>query len=356
LAHHADDQMETMLMRFIRGTGVSGLRGMDPDREWHGRKLVRPLLSIAKREIEVYCMEHRLQPRMDPSNDELTFTRNRIRHQLIPWLTTLNPRVRTAFLQLADLAREEERMWEEIVRVTLLQAVKEWTSVCIILRVPSLLSCSIALQRRVIQHILSSHHAMKFGNSFSHEERGETTFESIERVRWLLSQPHPSLSIDLRGGLCIKRRYEECIFQNKKSGEEQNKGYSSQICPVFIPGMISILDFQGKIEVIVSPSPNPPVKSCMDWAVFDGDLLCGPVSVRKRQPGDVMTCFGMTGKKKVKNVLIEAKVPKDQRDFYPIVVMKEQILWIPGVRRSNLAIITPSTKRYLYFLWHVDGQ
>jgi tRNA(Ile)-lysidine synthase len=344
LAHHADDQMETMLMHLIRGTGVSGLRGMEPERAWNGMKLVRPLLSIERAEIEAYCDENRLHPRTDRSNDELTFTRNRIRHQLVPQLAELNPRVREAFLQLAELAREEERVWEDIVHKTVLQVVKERTPERIILRVPAFLPLAISLQRRVIKRIFSL---------FSHAGRGETTFAAVEQVRWLISQHHPSISIDLLDDFRVKRQYEECIFQIRKPVRLRKDCQDLlQIIPIFVPGMTSIPDFKGKIEVIASPLPLHPLQPCLDWAVFDGDLLCKPVSVRKRLPGDVMSCFGMKGRKKLKSLFIERKIPQEQRDFYPVFIVEEQILWIPGVRRSNLAIITPATKRYLYFLWH----
>jgi tRNA(Ile)-lysidine synthase len=345
LAHHADDQMETILMHLIRGAGVSSLSGIEPERAWNGVKLVRPILAIGRVEIEAYCHEHRLNPRTDRSNYALTYTRNRIRHQLIPQLAALNPRVREAFLQLADLVREEERVWEAAVDESLLQVVKERTSEHIILRVPHFLSLVVALQRRVIKRIW---------DFLSRAGRGEATFAAVEQVRWLISQHHPSLSIDLPGGLMVKRRYEECIFQRRRPLQVRLSDPSSwQIIPIFIPGMTSIPDFKGKIEVIVSSVPIPHLQPCLDWAVFDGDLLCEPVFVRRRHPGDVMRCLGMKGRKKLKNLFIEMKIPKEQRNFYPVFIVEEQILWIPGVRRSNLAIITSFTKRYLYFLWHV---
>jgi tRNA(Ile)-lysidine synthase len=112
-AHHADDQAETVLMRLLRGTGIAGLRGMQPCAPWPDStvqtnlKLLRPLLRTTRAEIERYCQDRNLQPRHDASNDDSTYTRNRIRHELLPYLEQYNPGIRAVLARLADSATHD---------------------------------------------------------------------------------------------------------------------------------------------------------------------------------------------------------------------------------------------------------
>jgi len=110
-AHHADDQSETILMHILRGSGVQGLQGMRfastvPDHP--ALKLVRPLLAVRRSEIEAYCHAHHLQPRIDASNNDLSFLRNKVRHAILPQLRQVNPQVDTALNRLADIVRTEQ--------------------------------------------------------------------------------------------------------------------------------------------------------------------------------------------------------------------------------------------------------
>ena len=118
-------------------------------------------------------------------------------------------------------------------------------------------------------------------------------------------------------------------------------------------GASSLPGFLGRMEILESDQPIPihRLKNVFSHAVFDLDLLSGPLYVRARKPGDKMRCSGMRGRKKVKSLMMEAKIPKKMRSRYPLVGSGDEIIWIPGVRRSDLAPATASTKRFLYLLW-----
>lgn len=345
LAHHADDQVETILMRIIRGTGVGGLKGMEKIRRWHGIDLIRPLLSISRQTIEAYCEEQGLNPRLDRSNLSPAYTRNRVRLELLPLLTGYNPRVKEAILQLSEIICEEEKVWEEMVREACRRVVREKSPTSLTLDLSSFLHLSVALQRRIVKLILSC--LLKQGTN-------EATLDSIERVRKVAAHPNPSVSVDLPGGVKVERKYHLLTLTLKEAGPPENKNFAP--IPLSVPGMTSLPGFMGKIEVIVSGAPLDFIKPCRDFAVFDACQIDEPIMVRSRKPGDRMTCFGMDGTKKVKNLFIEAKIPRQDRDSYPIVTAGEHILWIPGIRRSKLALITPRTKQFLYMLWHDGGQ
>ncbi|SEN63707.1 tRNA lysidine(34) synthetase TilS [Lihuaxuella thermophila] len=344
LAHHADDQVETILMRIIRGTGVGGLRGMEKIRRWHGIDLIRPLLSISREMIESYCGEQGLNPRLDKSNLSPAYTRNRVRLELLPLLSTYNPRVKEAILQLSEIIREEEKVWEEMVTEACRRVVKQESTTSFTLDLSSFLHFSVALQRRIVKLILSC--LLKQGTN-------EATLTSIEQVRQVAAHPNPSAEVDLPGGVKAERQYHLLTLTLKEIGSQENQPIAP--IPLSVPGMTSLPGFMGKIEVIVSGAPLDSIKPCRDFAVFDACQIDEPVMVRSRKQGDRMTCFGMAGTKKLKDLFIEAKIPRQVRDSYPIVTAGEHILWVPGIRRSKLAMITPRTKQFLYMLWH-DGE
>lgn len=346
VAHHADDQVETILMRLIRGTGTAGLMGMQLRRWWKGKELIRPLLSFTRKEVEAYCHEEHLYPRLDRSNLSVDYMRNRIRIELIPILNTYNPRFREAILQLSEIATEEEKVWgasvSEIVTKLIKAETEESISICNI----NLLQLPIALQRRTIKLILNS--LMK--------ESGETTLHAIDQIRKLALQVNPSGCILLPGGMMAEREYDTLHLHIGVSTYKKNtsKGRAPKI-NLIPPGVVALPGMMGKIELIQSASPLEKLPSCRDWVVFDLSKIDTPLNVRTRRDGDRMTCYGMKGTKKIKKLFIEEKVPLKLRDQYPIIISSEgQILWIPGVKRSDHALVDIRTNSFLYMLWHVN--
>ncbi|MBA4495805.1 tRNA lysidine(34) synthetase TilS [Paenactinomyces guangxiensis] len=346
LAHHADDQAETILMRFIRGTGVAGLKGMDRVRSWNGIQLIRPLLGISRQEIESYCAERDLHPRFDQSNLSLTYTRNQVRLQLIPMLTTYNPQVKEAILQLSEVVREEEKVWDQLVQDAFKEILVKKSDSSITLDVSSFLHFPVALQRRIVKLILSC--LLRQGTS-------EATLDSIEQVRKVSIHKNPSVSIDLPGRIKVEREYQLLRIKvlGRANGQKQEKAGAEPVV-LSVPGVTSLPGFVGRIEIIVSDQPIHSLQPCRDWTVFDAEKIRPPLLVRSRRPGDRMTCYGLNGTKKLKNLFIDAKIPRQSRDSYPIVTADEDIIWVPGVRRSNKAIVTPETKHFLYCLWYTD--
>ena len=200
LAHHADDQLETVLMRLFRGTGISGLSGMDWSRPWEGYVLIRPLLGFRKEEIISFCREQNLSPREDSSNRSLEYTRNRIRHELIPVVRRLYPHADRAVSKLSDLIREEERDWDFRVKKALKEVVTERGENCYTLDVSSFLHLSVALQRRVVKLILSY---------LCHQDLTELSLDKVDQVRKLAENNNPSAMIRMfHRSLCRKRVFQ----------------------------------------------------------------------------------------------------------------------------------------------------
>ena len=350
LAHHADDQLETVLMRLVRGTGLAGLSGMDWSRIWEGYILIRPLLGFTKEEIISFCRENELSPREDSSNCSLEYTRNRIRHELIPVVKKLNPRADKAILKLSDLIREEEKDWDFRVKKALEQVVIEWGENCYILDVSSFLHLSVALQRRVVKLILSY---------LCHQDLMELSLDKVDQVRKLAENENPSAMIQMFHGIVAEREYSKLIFTKKTQMPDEARDLKKAPKMIWLPsqGVSSLPGFLGRIEIFESDKPIHRLNNVFSQAVFDLDLLTRPLYVRARKPGDKMRCLGMRGRKKVKSLMMEAKIPKKLRPCYPLVGSGDEIIWIPGVRRSDLAPVTAETKRFLYLLWdHNDAS
>lgn len=349
LAHHTDDQMETVMMRLIRGTGLKGLAGMDWARQWENYVLIRPFLGFTKEEIIAFCEENRIMYREDSSNRSVVYTRNRIRQELIPLLRTFNPRVEEAILKLSELIHEEEKEWEYLVNQAFKQVVNNWNEQCYILDISSFLHLSVALQRRVVKLILSY--------LCHQEEITELSLDKVDQVRELAENRNPSAMINLFKEIVAERVYGNLII--KKTLSKPDDVESGQEIQKFIwlprTGKASLPGFLGTIEIIESNQPIHSLKNARDKAVFDLDLLKDPLYVRSRQPGDKMRSPGMSGRKKVKSLMMEAKIPKKLRTCYPIVGTGDELIWIPGVKRSDKALVTPTTSRFLYLLWDLEG-
>ena len=350
LAHHADDQLETVLMRLLRGTGLAGLSGMDFSRDWEGRVLIRPLLGFTKEEILSFCREKKLSPREDSSNRSLEYTRNRIRHELIPVVRKLYPRADKAVLKLSDMIREEEKDWDLRVNKALEEVVIEWGENCYTLDVSSFLHLSVALQRRVVKLILSY---------LCRQDLTELSLDKVDQVRKLAENHNPSAMIRMFHGVVAEREYSKLIFTKKSQTPDEARDLKEAPKTIWLPcqGVSSLPGFLGRIEILESDKPIHRLNNVFSQAVFDRDLLTMPLYVRARKPGDKMRCLGMKGRKKVKSLLMEAKIPKKMRSCYPLVGSGDEIIWIPGVRRSDLAPVTEETKRFLYLLWdHNDSS
>ncbi|SHF08536.1 tRNA(Ile)-lysidine synthase [Seinonella peptonophila] len=342
LAHHADDQVETLLMRLLRGTGIQGLSGIHWTYTWQELTIVRPLLAIQRQLIEAYCDEQKLFPRFDSSNESLHYTRNRIRKELVPLLLTYNPRVKEAFIQLSQLAQTEEEMWQSLVAEAMKKHVKQQGAYTYRIHVESFLHLPVALQRRVVKLILNC--LVKNGTS-------EVSLEMVEQVRKVLHHHLPSVKISLPHGLVAYREYESCLISMQSAKHHQDHTMKK----ILIPGVTKLPEFDGELEVkLLATLPYRTEDNTQ--AVFDADQMCGSLFVRSRRPGDRMYCQGMKGRKRLKDLLMEAKIPAANRDQQPIVTFEDEVIWVPGVRCSKIAAPSSKTRRYLYLTWRKYGK
>ncbi|WP_134702195.1 tRNA lysidine(34) synthetase TilS [Ammoniphilus sp. YIM 78166] len=337
LAHHANDQAETVLMRILRGTSVEGLAGIPYQRDEAGLSIVRPFLSFYKQELESYCSLQGITPRLDSSNLMPKYHRNFIRLEVIPWLEEqVNPSLQEALVQLGSIAREESQYLDDLSRNTLEGIMKSKEENKIKIKGTLFLNFHLALQRRMIKLIFS----------YLSREYGNVSFIHIESILDWMKQGRTASQIELPHKLYVRKDYDDItFFRDLSTPEDLKKSY----CYIIgIPGRTYIKEIKAWLtaEIRHGDMILNQLESKQE-ALFDLDQLMGPVVIRSRHPGDRMKILGMEGTKKVKDILIDEKIPRQEREALPLLADDQSVLWIPGIRRSGRALVTAHTSRQL---------
>ena len=324
LAHHADDQAETILMHLLRGSGLEGLTGI---RAKNGR-LIRPLLEFRKQELEDYCLDHMLEPRLDATNEVPEGTRNRIRLKLLPELRKeYNASVETSLLHLGRMAgeihdflqTELQRVWVEAVR---------WEGERPELSQEVFRQLHPTMQRVLLRAYLA---ALSDGSTRDME------FIHFEKVRELLTDGTTGGQCDLPHGLRIRLSYG---WLHRVADSEQEY----PLCEVKVPGWTELPAYGISLWTELL-SDAPKETGALEY-YCDYRKLRSRIFIRGRHEGDRISCSG--GTKKLKELFIDTRLRQEQRDGYPLLVSGEQILWVPGIRRSNLFPVDEGTKEILY--------
>ncbi len=334
VAHHADDQVETILFRLLRGTGLKGLAGIPP-RRWlvpNEIEIVRPLLTVYRQELERYAEEQGLRFREDSSNRSRKYARNRLRLDVMPLLASLNPRFKEHLIQLAESARLDDQYLDMVSQEKLGDVIVVKDLNKLVINREKLLKCDLALQRRMITLILSY---------LSNES--EWSSQHVEAVLRIIDGDSPSASVHLPGNVLARRQY--AYIQFGKHEQVQPIEYCYELV---VPGTTWIEETGVAIHTSWTSEE-------MDWstfspyaAVFDADRLPGKLVVRNRKSGDRMSLLGLSGRKKLKDILIDAKIPQSWRDKLPVLTAGDDILWLPGVKRSSLALADEQSSRLIY--------
>jgi len=297
LAHTADDQAETFLLRLLRGAGPAGLGGMWADRRIGQLRVVRPLLEVTRSEIIKYLKSHHLTWREDASNADRRYLRNRIRHELLPLLERdYNPGIRKVLRRTAEILRAEAA------------------------------NDPVATRRRAIREWLD-----------------DLSFEHIEAVRQLATGGE----VHLPGGVRVCSEYGRL---RKTAGRgtpvaacwplaENGETAISELCVRFHakPGVAETCYNYNKF-------PRPAGKG----ECFDADALGAEPFVRTWREGDVFQPLGMTGTKKLQDFFVDEKVPRRQRGRLPLVCAADgRIAWVVGYRMADPFKVTEQTRRVL---------
>ena len=329
LGHHADDQVETVLMRLMRGAGLQGLKGMLPAREG---KVIRPLLEIWRHEIEAFAIKNKVPFLIDSSNLKEDYLRNRLRLSLIPLLEKeYQPNLKEILLRTSAILREENDYLEKEAERAY-QDMVEGNGDTITFQYPVYRSLHPAIQWRVIQKVLRTIYG------------GKREDLEISHVFNKLKQPPPSFFLEFPLGVCMEKRYETVSFGKKRA----------QAVPPFevelvSPGRTFIEEIGREVvtEEMDMESPSGMPKGSSETAFLDYSVLRFPLRIRNFRPGDRFQPLGVKGSQKLKEFFIDHKIPSFERSKIPLLISGEKIVWVVGHRIDECARISDRTKKIL---------
>ena len=309
VAHHQRDQAETVLMRLCRGTGLKGLVGMAPVRE----NICRPLLFCTRAEIEGYCRENGLSWREDATNQEETYTRNRLRLRVLPLLEEINPQAVAHIAKTASLLAEEEDFleqqtalfWKEVQ----LPSLPEEVCLC----VETLNGLHPAMRRRVLR---------RAAEQFQSRDISRRELMALEALLTKQSGKSRNFSAGLRAEIRYGALVLSCAPQERQAGYCYALPLEEEI---FISeagiAVLATLE-EKKLEISDETCTN----------VFDYDKIKHTLFCRTRRQGDVIPL--QKGRKKIKDLFIDEKIPRAERERYPLLAAGEAIIWVPGLRQA----------------------
>lgn len=323
LAHHSQDQAETLLLNLLRGSGLRGLAGMPPV---YGRR-IRPLLEETPEAIRAYLRQHDSCWMEDETNQDPTYRRNRLRHEILPMLSReFNPRLVTALAKTTELLQEDEAVLTELTREVLVRCEDGGG-----LRVSELAREPAALQKRCLRLYLQQTMGLT-----------DLSQSHMEAVMELFNRQSGRRTV-LPGGFEVVREYDRLYVRKRlpqRPLEENVWEVPEPPCHVSIEIFSLKMDFSFvKNMEIDTFSENLCTKS------FDYDTIKNTLKIRTRRPGDYLTMAG--GHKKLKNFMIDAKIPAEERDKVLLLADGAHILWVMGYRMSDACKVRPDTKRIL---------
>jgi len=350
LGHHQDDIAETVLMNLIRGSGTTGLKGIAPVRDI---KFIRPLVRSTRQQIEAFLTSIGVTPRQDTTNTDVNYLRNRVRHELIPQLARdYNPNIKTGLSRTADVLSTESEYLNTVARKAFETCRIHSPHKNVVLDRVKFRQYHIALQRRMLRQSVF-------------EMLGDISdlyFAHCEAMLNLVEADTPNTVLALPNDLRFRRAYQQLIFE-RKPVEIESFAY-----PVTTVGKTSIAILNTEITAELGDVASRGTVTLPDGkleAIFDYDKLrkvfakpsseTVPLIVRNRQQGDRFQPYGMRGTKKIKDFLIDAKVPRFKRDSIPLLVCGDEILWVIGYTTSDTFKIKSDTRQYLY-LHYVSDQ
>jgi tRNA(Ile)-lysidine synthase len=345
LGHNADDQVETVLMRLLRGSGVEGLMGIPPVRD----NIIRPLIECSRREIEEYCREHKIKYRIDSSNKKAMYFRNKIRIKLLPLLSkNYNKNIKNVILRQQKIISEVSEYLQQETELLFRKIAKVEGQEKVIIDLKKMSPLPLALKRRIIRKSIK----IVKGNLYS------ISFEHNNRILKLTKYKLGEKEIYLPGDLRIKKSYNNLIIYKTKSFEDKTGELSvSWEYAISIPGQIEIEPLG--LEIETKFLDNKDTKHSLYYnrkkfnlefiELIDYDKVTLPLKLTNRRLGDKFYPLKMRGTKKVKEFFIDNKVPQYYRNSIPLLVDNEgKIIWIIGMRLDDRVKITSETTKVLY--------
>lgn len=347
LGHTLDDRVETVFINLIKGSGTSGIAGMDFFNK--NLSIIRPLMNITRNEVETYLDLKKIKFVTDSSNFKNIYLRNKIRIELIPLLeNSFNPEIKKRIADTAQILSVEDKHLESLAKESLKfiltktshkplpandsngQDLKK-----IVLNIILLKDLPVPIIYRIIRNVfwrLSS-------------KNKKLTFSHVEKIYSSIKQSQTGKTISLPENIKVQKNYNELIFF--KPSKINNFHFFKEI-KLQVPGQTK-LPYQNKIlnSFIIPKNSIKFIVKDKNLGLFDFQKIKLPLTIRSKRDGDSFTPLGMNKQKKLKNFFIDIKVPQLRRKEIPLLVSGEEIIWIAGERISDKFKVTTSTKDVL---------
>lgn len=330
LGHHGDDQIETVLLRLLRGTSLSGLGGIRPVRYWRDTAWIRPFLSVGKATLQEYADLYQIPYVEDETNSDNRYARNFLRNTVIPKLKELQPNLTAVVERETALWREEDDWLQDYCHHVMEQCAKcvngGWR-----IDIPSLQANPLPLQRRIIKIILY------------YCASNDWTFDHVESILLLCGQNRPSGQLSLPAGVLARRVYAFLEIQGASPSvtadppdesyqydwdltNRESLSFDLTACQLRWTFRRRLLNDE---EALVRPNL---LETVLPWG--SEVHFCPSVG------GERIQLLGMGGSKKVSDAFTDRKVPRHLRFLWPCCYVEGKLIWIPGVARSRHNLVS----------------
>jgi tRNA(Ile)-lysidine synthase len=311
IAHNMNDQAETVIMHFLRGSGISGMGGIRPIR---AGRYIRPLIYCTREEIEAYCSEQGLSPMHDSTNSEDIYARNKLRLELMPYLqNNFNPNIIECISKAADLARQDDDYLNSRALIEL-EKIKKKDGIS----VSEFNLLHISIKRRIIRLVIE-----KAKGSLDNIES-----KHIEDCIDIISKGRTGKCISLPDGVICRIQYD--CFQILKRNIIEDFQYS-------LPdsGIVYVNEADMMVSTRLFRKKDGQFFDDRFIKYFDYDKIGNGLIIRNRRNGDYICPKGMKGTKKLKDYFIDKKVPSDKRQSALIIAAGSEVLWLIGMRDTR---------------------
>lgn len=332
VAHNANDQAETVLMRMMRGTGLEGLTGIKAKRE---DGIIRPILCLNRKEIEDYCEENKLNPRIDQSNHERIYSRNRVRLDIIPYMKEhFNEDIVETLNRMVSLLQKDNEFIEEYSK----ECYNKYCKVK---------AKQLEVSKKLFVNEMEAVVTRVIIKAFKEISNCHQNFEMKHIYEIVnLAKNSTGKKINLTNNIICKNSYGDLIFKVNEKNIIDDKISEVGINKNSILNDIVFEEYNISFQIInnknkVEFSKNNLIK------LFDYDKIEKEIIIRHRRDGDKIIPLGMKGNKKLKDIFIDMKIPREKRDEVPILCFDEKIAWVVGYKTSQESRITQDTKNIL---------
>ena len=354
VGHTADDQVETVLMHFLRGAGLAGLKGMayqtiirafDPE-----IPIVRPLLDTWREETVVYCAANGFRPRHDPSNASLDFFRNRLRHLLIPTLESYNPRFREVIWRTSRSLAADHEILSQVLDEAWKACIVEENADFIAFDEAALVKQPVGLQRNLVRRAVERLHPGEMDVSYATLERASSFILDEDGKR--------RARTDLTGGVHLLRegaliyvvagKVTLPIERWPQMPDDSNTISLQMPSQVSLSGGWKLNCERWNIASLALEQARVNEDPFQAWV--DANGIADALELRVRQEGDRFAPLGMDGHEvKISDFFINVKLPQRARDRWPLLCVGEKVVWVPGYRPAHPFRMTETTRQALYF-------